>query len=188
MRHPGSTLRNVLWYQSIWFLAITLGPAAEIPVFMLLTWHLARAKDGTGEFIVVLACGTAGYLADSLLASLGLYQFNHATGQLPAPLWLLGLWLGFAGSLRHSLAYLTRRPRLLTAAGAIGAPLSYLAAMRLDAVAFPHGIPLTLTVIGITWAILLPLFSLVCQRCDNLPKTGANPVAYSVTTERGIQL
>ena len=186
MNRPGPALRNMLWYQSIWFLAICLGPAAEIPVFMLLSWHLARADDSTGEFIVVLACGTAGYLADSLLASVGLYHFDDPTGHLPAPLWLLGLWMGFAGSLRHSLAFLVRRPRLLTAAGTVGAPLSYLAAMRLDAVAFPHGAPLTLVVVGVTWAILLPLFCLVCQRCDKLPQTGTGATAY--TTERGFPL
>ena len=159
-------VRNILWYQAIWFLAILLGEAAVTPIFMLLTWHIARSADRSAEFIVMLGCGALGYATDALLAATGLYQFPSGSGDLPAPLWLLGLWLGFAGTLRHSLAPLAQRPLLLATLGLVGAPTSYLAATRLGAVSFPHGIEPSLVIVGGAWFALLPLFCYLCRRCD----------------------
>ena len=52
------------------------------------------------------------------------------------------------------------RPRLLTAAAAIFAPLTYLAAARLGAVSFPLGGAATALVIGLSWWVITPLLLL----------------------------
>ncbi len=174
MRKMTPLVRNILWYQAIWFLAILLGDAAVTPIFMLLTWHIASSPDRSAEFIVMLGCGALGYATDGLLAASGLYQFPAGSGDLPAPLWLFGLWLGFAGTLRHSLASLVRRPLLLALLGLVGAPTSYLAAMRLGAVSFPQGTEVTLIIVGATWFALLPLFCYWCHRCERRQAKAAN--------------
>ncbi len=53
-------VRNILWYQAIWFLAILLGDAAVTPIFMLLTWHIASSPDRSAEIVVMIGCGALG--------------------------------------------------------------------------------------------------------------------------------
>ncbi len=175
MKRPSPAICNMLWYQAIWFLAILGGGATVAIVGILLIWHLARSVNRIAELIIVVGCGSCGYLADTLFSALGIYQFPGGS-VLPAPLWLLGLWLGFAGTLRHSLAYLTDRPLLLVIFGAVGAPLSYLAAARLGAVVFPYGNVATLILVSLTWVTLLPLFSLLCRHVGQISARQARPI------------
>lgn len=185
MKGPNPAIRNMLWYQSIWFLAVLGGSATVSIIGMLLIWHVARSTNRVAELIIIVGCGGCGYLADSVISALGIYRFP-AGSALPAPLWLLGLWLGFAGSLQHSLAYLTDRPLLLVIFGAVGAPFSYLAAARFGAVDFPYGNVATLTLVSLTWVTLLPLFCLLCRRVGQLESRITDRLAPSFPNKTGV--
>jgi len=73
-----------------------------------------------------------------------------------APAWILALWALFATLLRGPLSWLHARPLLAAVMGAVGGPLSYLAAVRLGAGHFPDA-AYALSVLALGWALITPL-------------------------------
>jgi hypothetical protein len=90
-----------------------------------------------------------------------------------APVWIIALWMSFALTLNHSLAWLKSHPALAALLGAIGAPLAYWAAARgWGALAFAAQPALALGMLAVAWAILAPaLFWLAAHRFPPKPAT-----------------
>ncbi|MEE4108652.1 MAG: DUF2878 domain-containing protein [Halieaceae bacterium] len=150
-----SRLVNFAWYQLLWFAAV-LGKTAALPLLALLVLlHLLLVEKRSAELALMLGAAALGSCLDLALTVAGFYRFDEAESALPA--WLPLIWMGFAGTMRYSLAFMVARPRLLTLAAAIFAPLTYLAAARLGAVSFPLGAPATALVIGLSWWLVTPL-------------------------------
>lgn len=173
MKSPSySRLLNFAWYQLLWFLAV-IGKAAALPLLALLVLlHLFLVEKRVAELALMLGAALLGSCLDLALTFAGFYRFDDAAFVLPA--WLPLIWMGFAGTMRYSLAFMVARPRLLTAAAAIFAPLTYLAAARLGAVSFPLGGAATALVIGLSWWVITPLL----LRIERLTREPA-PLALS---------
>ena len=152
---------NFFWYQTIWFSAILGGEQFEPAIALLIILHLLHSQDRKAELMTMLPCAAIGISVDSFLSWQGLFLFNPAPELLPIPLWLVGIWFGFAGILRHSLNYFVSRPALATCAGAVFAPLTYFAAARLGAVSFGLPDSISALVIGVVWAIMMAAFSTI---------------------------
>lgn len=73
-----------------------------------------------------------------------------------APVWILALWALFATLLRGPLSWLHGRPLRAAALGAVGGPLSYLAAVRMGAGTFPDPAA-ALAVLAAGWALITPV-------------------------------
>ena len=74
------------------------------------------------------------------------------------PLWLLCLWVLFATTLSHGLAWLSRRPLLCAVLAILSAPSSYFAGSLLSPyMSLGDSRVLSLLIIGILWAISFPL-------------------------------
>lgn len=120
--------------------------------------HLALCREGRGpELVYLLAVGALGAALDSGLAALGLTSYpgtRAAWSSALVPPWIVALWVGFATLPRFSLAWLRGRAPLAALLGALGGPLSYLAGVRLGAVA-PGDPPVA------TWAALALEYALV---------------------------
>lgn len=145
---------NALWFQSIWFCAV-LGREELVPVIAtLLIVHLALVRDFSRELLQLSTVAFLGIGVDACFSLTGLYQFS--SGAL-VPLWLCGLWLAFAAVIGRSLAFLGNRPALTSLAGAVAFPLNYWAGARLGAVDFGYPLVISLAVISLVWAIILPL-------------------------------
>ena len=71
------------------------------------------------------------------------------------PIWIVILWILFAITLNHSLAWLKGRTSLAMLFGLMGGPLVYLAGEKLLAVTIAS--PNTLIVLAIGWALITPL-------------------------------
>jgi hypothetical protein len=147
---------NFVWYQALWLTAIAGGPPLTGALLLLLLVHLLWVDCWRSEVMLMLGCALPGCAADSLLAHLGVFVFEPAPAYAPIPLWLVAIWLGFAGTLRHSLRWLSARPGLMAVLAGIGAPLTYLGAARLGAVDFPHGALVTGLWVGTVWTVLAP--------------------------------
>jgi hypothetical protein len=62
------------------------------------------------------------------------------------------------------MSFMAARPRLMTLAAGIFAPLTYFAAARLGAVTFPLGAAPTALVVALSWLFLTPLLLWVMRR------------------------
>lgn len=156
-QHGYSRLLNFAWYQTLWFTAVVGGTECLWVLALLLLVHLLWIECWRSELFLMLACALCGAVADSLLAEAGFYRFESTPHILPVPLWLLGIWMGFAGTLRFSMRWLSSRPLIMASLSAVGAPLTYFAAARLGAVTFVQGTELTALAIALTWLVLTPL-------------------------------
>lgn len=157
MKHrPYSNLLNFAWYQLLWFTAILGGSGWEWLLAALVLMHLGLVASWRREALLMGLVAVIGTALDALLATAGYFEFAQANW-LPIPLWHVAIWVGFAGTLRHSMHFMVGRPRLMTLAATIFAPLTYLAAQRFGAVVFPLGNLPTAIVISLCWLTVTPL-------------------------------
>ena len=156
IKRPYNKLLNFAWYQLLWFTAVLGGNSLEWVLVVLLAIHLAMVSNWFREAMLMVGVGIIGGSMDAVLASMGYFQFA-SNGTLPIPLWHIAIWIGFAGTFRHSMQFMIERPRLMTVGAVIFAPLTYLAAQRMGAVVFPMGNLNTAMVIGLCWLTITPV-------------------------------
>lgn len=132
-----------------------LGPLATV---ILLAVHLGLSPDPRGESRLILGVGLLGGALDTLLSSLGLYTFGELSF-LPwlCPPWMVALWMLFASTLRGSMSWLLPRPKLAAVLGAIFGPVTYLYGVGMGAISLTAPSVVSLGVLGVVWAILMPL-------------------------------
>jgi hypothetical protein len=169
---------NFIWFQTIWVVAILWQQQWLGLLALLITAHLIVTPHKRIEIGLWLLGGALGITLDSVLALTGFFVFTPAPTHLPIPWWLVMVWCAFLGTLRNSLAYLLEKPLLAIGLGAIFAPISYFAGMRLGAVAFGKGTLITLAIISFSWAILMPLLIAInhwlCQHLSTKSKKNQN--------------
>ena len=166
---------NVGGYYIGW-LACVLGAAwdqwltgAAIGLFIFAA-HLLRSVDRGGEVRLALVVLAVGFSVDSAQTVAGVLRFD--TGQPVAwlaPLWIGVMWLLFATTLRVAFGWLEGRPLLAALTGAVGGPAAFYAGERLGAVAFHPTAGLSLSVLAIVWAALMPLL----MRLASTPADGS---------------
>lgn len=157
---------QVLWYLlvssagrplSLWAAAITIvGMAVAVTIF----------TETPGRSLMFLALAVAlGGLMDTGLTVAGC--ITPVRAYLPDPIppvWLIGLWVGFAGFARISLRYLCGRPLVQFAAGFFGGPAAYFGGVKLDAVVVHPNILLGYGLLALCWGLAcIVLFSLSCR-------------------------
>ena len=140
---------NALAFQLCWFACVLGGSyAALLAVGLFALWHLPGTRKP--EWLLLTMVTLCGLLWDTLLMHLGVIRFTQP--QLLIPLWLVLLWLAFAMTLWHSLAWCSRRLWLAAPCGAVAAPLSYSAGSQLGALELNS---YALPVISSGWALLM---------------------------------
>lgn len=147
---------NALLYEGTWLLCVLGRERLVVVALGLVVLHVVLCRERRTELLVMAAVGAVGVAVDCALVLGGLFVFDPAPTFLPIPFWLVVIWLSFASTLRHALAFVVARAPLAIALGAVGGPLSYVAAARLDAVSLPHGTWPTAAVLAVLWAALMP--------------------------------
>ncbi|MCE9788466.1 DUF2878 domain-containing protein [Shewanella chilikensis] len=131
--------------------------------------RVKRSGYSMKTFNAVLIPAVIGIALDAMLHLGGVFEFDSPSRLLP--LWLCCLWGHFAATLGVSLAWLGDLPRWQQALfGAVGGAGSYLAAFKLEAVAWPLGQSATFSLLILIWSLLLPLLSY----CNLRLEWGAN--------------
>ena len=174
MRKVYSPVINLVFYQIVWFGTVLGGHQFIVPLCLLLVLHVYLSMGRREELVVMLVCASIGLLVDIILTYLGLYEFTPSPVGIAVPVWLVVLWLGFAGTFRLAFAFFIKRPPLAIAAAAIGAPLSYLAAGQLGAVSFPYGAVKTALVLAGVWIVLMSVFVRVVRGVESSAKQQRN--------------
>jgi len=157
-------LANVLGYQTVWFACVGgaasgrpwLGVLAAL-AFALATLALAGSRAADLRTLAVVL--PLGFLLDSGLVASGWISYSPSgPAQALAPIWIASIWLAFAFTLNHSLAFLRPHRALTALLGLAGGPLAYWGASRaFGVIEFAQPAVMTLVVVGLCWAVLLPL-------------------------------
>ncbi len=163
-------LANAIGYQVVWLVSVAgaghgsaiAGPLAAI-AFIAST--LAYGGRRRADLRLIPLALLIGLLIDSAWIELGWLHYNAPwPSDHIAPAWIIGIWVSFALTLNHSMAFLKGRHALAAALGAVGGPLAYWSASRgLGAVHFD--VPATLALIGLgaVWMGVFPLLVRVSE-------------------------
>lgn len=162
---------NFVGSQLLWLAAV--GGAANGmpwlgPVFLLLfaTYQLSPPCRARGDVALMGVALLVGLIVDSSMAATGLARYaSPFPFECMAPLWILSLWAGFALTFNHSIAYLVSRPWVAAALGASVGPFSYWVAARAwGAVEFAPPTWPALLVLGLLWALAMPLLAFASRQ------------------------
>lgn len=161
---------NLVGYQLVWFAIVIsasrgqpwLGIASAMAFVALQFWYSPhRGADAR----TLVAAFTFGFLLDGALAATGWLRYTTPLVSLPAPIWILALWMAFAMTLNHSMAFLRGRPMLAALLGGVGGPMAYLGAARgFDAIAFAMPAWRAISLLAVGWAIGLASLAVLTQR------------------------
>ncbi|NVJ66789.1 MAG: DUF2878 domain-containing protein [Gammaproteobacteria bacterium] len=172
---------NFVLFQGIWF-ACVLGAAngtmisAFILFAALIYWQLCPSNRSLADIIFTLILLPTGLLIDSLWAWFQVVEYKES---LPfnflAPYWIGILWITFALSLNSSMKWVFDHPKLAIAFGALGGPLSYLAAERLGAIQI-HNTKLALPLLALSWGLVMGIILITSHLLSrNKPINKAGP-------------
>lgn len=172
---------NIVFYQATWLAAIAgaahgwwwAGPAM-LAAFAV--WQLLVSNERRADLELMACAAVVGFAIDTLCVRGGMFVYAAPVPSPDfAPIWIVALWMSFALTLNHSLAYMKSHLALAAALGAIGAPLAYWAAARgWNALSFAAQPVIALGVLAIAWAILAPALFFLARRLAH--KDQAQPV------------
>jgi len=157
-------LANAIGYQLVWLISVAgaahgmprVGPLAAIGFVLAMFAFGGGSRDDLRLIPLVLLVGL---FVDSGWILCGWIDFAAPWPSTRfAPGWMLGIWLAFAMTLNHSLAFLKRRHALAALLGAVGGPLAYWSAARgFGVVHFDAPLSIVMPSLAIAWAALIPL-------------------------------
>jgi hypothetical protein len=163
-----SKILNAVLFQLVWFACVWGGASghwwlavASVTGFAL--WQVPRSATPKTELALMGAAVFTGLVVDTAYVAAGLVSYPQpGPWRGVAPVWIIALWVGFALTLNHSLAWLKGRPLAAAVMGGLAGPFSFwIGATRFEAAEFVAPAPLVLVILGAGWALLLPgLFAL----------------------------
>ena len=153
-------LINAALFQLGWFACVLGGDViAFVVTVAILCIHELFIVNKRYEWSLIAIIAVTGFIIDNALSLFGVFSFQSPS-LLYIPLWLMCLWVLFATTLSHSLAWLKDRLWLAALLGGVSGPMSYLAGSKLADVALSSPPLFSLVTISLCWAILLPAFYL----------------------------
>lgn len=157
-------VRDYLVFQCGWVACVAFGNAGALLALAVCVPLQAMwpGRRTAREWLLVAGFSAAGIVMDLVWQAIGLLRFE---GQLVLgiPLWLVVLWVLFAGTLFHSLAFLQQRLWLAAVLGALAGPLSYIAGIRMGAATSAHDALHIALAMAPAWALLLPVFARIAR-------------------------
>jgi hypothetical protein len=164
---------SFIGYEVVWFVAVVFAGRGVawpgvIAALVFVGWQLGVSRHRRAAVQVLAIAVACGVVIDGLVHGLHLADYAAAAPALPpggAPLWILGLWACFSLTLGGPLRVLGTRPLLAVVLGGIGGPLAYAgAAHGWDALAFRAPEWQALALLGIGWAVAMPLLAMLPHR------------------------
>jgi hypothetical protein len=161
-------IKNLVLFKLGWVACVAFAAAgdpglATLAVAAVVAAHLVAVPAAIKEAALLASAGAIGMAWESLLVSFGLVSYpGSASDASFAPYWIVAMWVLFATTINHGLAWTKRSWYVASIAGLIGGPLAFLGGANLGAVEFENTVAAMLA-IGIGWAILLPALTLVAE-------------------------
>jgi len=148
------------WFVTVYLASIQRPTNAVIAASLLISLHLYFSHQRRHESALLVCAGILGFIIDSLNLQLGVFVLSHQiTEHVVAPLWLVGLWILFAGTLNHSLTWLLGKPYLASLLAAIAGPFAYFAGAKMEVLSL-SGVG-SFFIIALQWAAVLPIMLII---------------------------
>ncbi|KUO62082.1 MAG: hypothetical protein APF80_06870 [Alphaproteobacteria bacterium BRH_c36] len=174
-------LINLLAFQAAW-LSLVLGAATGYALAGLavalaaMLLHLARSPDWSSELKLMTFALALGVFVESALMAGGLVAFRHngpisAPVATLAPIWLLALWPAFATLLNVAFRGIRQWTVAAVIFGGVFVPVAYYAGAKLGVMILSEPYFRSLFVIGLAWALALPLMFTMARRWDGWRNT-----------------
>jgi len=146
-------LANAALFQCGWFACVMGGDSLWLLLgLVVLAIHLLWITSWAAEGRLILSVTVLGTLLDTLLRTLGVFEFSEPGPVIPG--WLILLWALLATTLRHCLAWSARAWWRAALRGAMGGPASSYAGSQLTDVQFGYGLGPTMAGLAVLWAVL----------------------------------
>jgi hypothetical protein len=166
---------NFIGFQAAWLAAVfgAAGGNFWIGPVVLLLWlavHASLSGRPKLEIHIALIALFLGLLSDSTLIGLGVFTPRGLTQGWPlTPPWMLALWVNFGTLVNGGLAWLKGRYLLGAFLGAWGGPMAYYSGHRLGALAFHPPLSTNMILLGIAWAVAVPLLFFLAEKSGGKP-------------------
>lgn len=161
---------NFVLFQAAWFVCV-LGASydrtyvALLIATIILLIHFAIIKKRLLELKLILIAGIIGFFFDGALLNFDLIIYNDPGLPYPlTPIWIVMLWMIFAMTLNHSLAWLSQKIYISIFFGAIGGPLAYVAGEKLGAITLLSNNSIITLSIG--WALITPILIIIANKLN----------------------
>jgi hypothetical protein len=118
--------------------------------------HHRYVLQSKSEWKVVGFIVLVGITWDSLLVFFGLIVYPDAVW-FNLPVWMVCLWILFATTFMHSMAWLSGYSWVSVFVGAVFGPMSYWAGVEFSDASFGASPIMSMVVIAAGWAILFPI-------------------------------
>jgi len=169
---PKSIIINFLLFQLGWFACVLGGAYDQVLIgsliaILVIAYHLYRANETKQELFLLTIALIIGFVFESTVTAQGLARYTHGQAfDVIAPFWMILMWPLFATTLNLSMRWLKNlSPLPVSLVGAIFAPLAYSAGNKLGAVEY-NNLTLSLSIIAIAWAVLLPVLITFSKKLD----------------------
>ena len=146
--------------------------AASLPILgtavigIAVAVHLWQSDEPRDELLLLALAAAVGFVWESLLVYAGIVEYGPNTAlAATAPYWIVAMWVLFATTLNVGMRWLRKNLLVASLFGGLGGPMSFLAGEKAGAVTFPDT-STALVVIGLGWAVLLPLLVRFAARND----------------------
>jgi len=165
-----NVLVNAMLFNAVW-IACVAGSAkqliwpAVLSCAVLAAYQLHPKNRHPNDIKLVFLSIVLGLIVDTIWVQFGFMDF---TEKRPfsgiAPAWILFLWVGFALTVNHSLKWLTIHPLLPAVTGAIAAPITYFAGIKIGAVEYTASLSSVSIGLALAWGIALTILVEVGKR------------------------
>jgi len=157
---------QMVWLACVWGAGVGMAWFGPLAAALFVTWHLRYTDARASDLRLIAIAIPMGIVADGLFAASGWFDYASPwPAASVAPVWIIAMWVGFALTLNHSMAFLRGRMAWAALFGLIGGPLAYWgAASGFAAVHFTVPTLWALTAVAVAWGLALPALYLFESR------------------------
>ncbi|MCW8857636.1 MAG: DUF2878 domain-containing protein [Kangiella sp.] len=166
---------NFVLLQTVWF-ALVIGVVYQhiwlgFAIFIAFSiWQLQPINRKSNDVTIMITLAALGLVLDSLWLQLGLISYEM---QWPysfiAPVWIVMLWMAFGLTINHSLSWIFDHKVIGILMGAIGGPVSYLAAEKFGAVTLNQSV-WALAALATGWTLVMVMLITVFGESSSYKK------------------
>jgi hypothetical protein len=154
------------WLAAVFSAAASLPSVGTAVIGIAALVHVVLSAKPQNELRLLALAAAIGFVWESSLVASGLVSYGTGT-LIPglAPYWIVAMWVLFATTLNIGMRWLRKSMAVAVLFGAVGGPLSFFAGEKAGAVVFSDSVT-ALVVIGLGWAVFLPLLVRYAARND----------------------